>query len=161
MQIKFKKLSPLASAPHKAHPSDAGYDLTATSLSFDDHGCAVYGTGIAVAIPEGHVGLLFPRSSIAKKEITLTNSVGVIDAGYRGEIMAKFKPTQIFTKWNEAYHQTEDRFSASSLKPSMYQVGDRICQLIVIPIPEVEFSEVDDLDSTDRGTGGYGSSDWL
>ena len=81
MEIKIKKLTDNAVIPHKAHPTDAGFDLTATSCDFDiKTGTIMYGTGIAVEIPEGYVGLVFPRSSICKKDMTLTNCVGVIDS---------------------------------------------------------------------------------
>lgn len=144
MEIRFKKLVPEAKIS-KAHGDDAGWDLTATSIEYDEHGCVVYGTGIALEIPKGHVGLLFPRSSNAKYDLFLSNSVGVIDSGYRGEVMFKFKP-----QW---------RFRPPE-KPlnGLYDVGDRIGQLIVMPYPEVTFVESDELSETERGTGGYGST---
>lgn len=95
MKIRFKKLTPNAVIPTKAHPTDAGSDLVATSRVFDKHGCITYGTGIAVEIPQGYMGLVFPRSSNAKKDLLLSNSVGIIDSGYRGEIMVKFKPSLV------------------------------------------------------------------
>lgn len=147
MQIKFKKLHPDAVIPTKAHPTDAGFDLTAISREYDKHGALVYGTGIATEIPEGYAGFIFPRSSIAKYDVALSNSVGVIDCSYRGEIMAKFKPTTYYAK---------NRNSLSPLKS--YKVGERIAQLIIMPIPEVEFIETDTLSETERGAGGYGSS---
>lgn len=139
LKIKIKKLHPDAVIPKKAHESDAAYDLTAVSRSFDDHGNVVYGFGFALEIPEGYVGLVFPRSSIYRKDLFLTNAVGVIDAGYRGEVTAKFKST-------------------SQRLPTSYNVGDRVAQLIVIPIPEIEFVEADMLSDTVRGAGGYGST---
>jgi len=92
--------------------------------------------------------LLFPRSSISQKKYHLTNSVGVIDSGYRGEVMFKFKPTMIFT--NNAVSIEGSEFE--------YMVGDRIGQVIIIPHPEIEFLESDELSETDRGMGGYGST---
>lgn len=83
MDIKIKKLVENAVIPEYAHSTDAGLDLVATSSSEDEYGNSVYGTGLAMAIPEGHVGLLFPRSSVSKTALSLANSVGVIDAGYR------------------------------------------------------------------------------
>ena len=80
MVVKFKKLNEYAICPVKAHASDAGFDLTATSFYVDEDGCSVYGTGLAVEIPRGYVGLLFPRSSVAKKDLLLSNAVGVIDS---------------------------------------------------------------------------------
>lgn len=100
----------------------------------------VYGTGLAVEIPEGYVGLLFPRSSISKKGLTLANSVGVIDSGYRGEIMFKFAIT-----------------SDRPRKNSVYEVGDRIGQLIIMPYPKIEFV-TGELTESERGVGGFGST---
>lgn len=139
MQVKFKRLYEDSVLPKKAYKGDAGLDLTAHSFGNDDDGNFVYGTGVAVEIPEGYVGLVFPRSSICKYTMALTNCVGVIDSGYRGEIMAKFKRTY-----------THD------LKP--YKVGERIAQLIIIPYPEIEVVEVDKLGESERGNGGHGSS---
>lgn len=142
MQVKIKRLIDKAILPTKAHATDAGYDLYATScdISVPDR-LATYGTGIAVEIPQGYVGLVFPRSSICKQHLSLSNSVGVIDSGYRGEIMAKF-----------------NLLSDGSDTFSVYNVGDRIAQLIIMPYPEVTFAEVDVLSESDRGEGGYGSS---
>ena len=136
MKIKMKKLHPNAVIPRYAKPGDAGMDLTAVweNQTMD---VVTYGTGLAVEIPSGHVGLLFPRSSIYKTKMALTNCVGVIDSGYRGEIMMKFK-------------MTDNR--------TMYSVGDRIGQLVIMPYPEVEFEEVEELSETSRGSGGYGST---
>lgn len=80
MVVKFRKLNEYAICPVKAHATDAGFDLTATSYFVDEDGCSVYGTGLAVEIPQGYVGLLFPRSSVAKKDLLLSNAVGVIDS---------------------------------------------------------------------------------
>lgn len=138
MEVRIKKLTENAKMPTKVHATDAGYDLYAASTSVDKNYNVVYGTGVAVEIPTGYVGLVFPRSSIASKDIMLSNSVGVIDSGYRGEVMAKFK-------------RVTGEFDS-------YQVGDRIAQLIIIPYPEVTFVEVDELSDSDRGEGGYGST---
>ena len=143
MIVQFKKLNPNAVNPTKAHNADAGFDLTAISRTTDDHGNWVYDTGIAMNIPCGHVGLLFMRSSVAKKSQILTNAVGVVDSGYIGSITFKMKPIVQDIKYTQA-------------KP--YEVGERIGQIIIIPIPPVTFEEVDDLGHTERGTGNYGSS---
>jgi dUTP pyrophosphatase len=144
MIVNIKKLSELAVMPHKAHPTDAGFDLTATSRELDRNGNVVYGTGLAFEIPEGYVGLLFPRSSIAKYDLQQTNSVGVIDSHYRGEVMAKFKMAQGFN----------DEISV----PQLYEIGERMCQIIIIPIPDVELRFAEELSETDRGEKGYGGS---
>ena len=139
MKIKFKKLSPSAVIPRNAHASDAGFDMTCTRYEVTNGELFTYHTDIAVEIPEGHVGLLFPRSSIYKQDLFLTNSVGVVDSGYRGEGVFKFKPIAYEVKQH-------------------YQVGERIGQLIIIPYPDVEFVEADELSDSERGEGGYGSS---
>lgn len=139
MKVRFKKLHPDAVLPSYAKPGDAGLDLTATTKDWDDEkGCVVFGTGLAIEIPEGHVGLIFPRSSICKTPLMLSNSVGVIDAGYRGEVKFFFRPV--------------DRPRKN------YEVGDRIGQLIVIPFDRVEGGWADELSETERGEGGFGSS---
>lgn len=138
VKVRFKKLNPNAVMPVKAHPTDAGFDLVAVSC-WRESGNYVYGTGLAVEIPEGHVGLIFPRSSISKVDLFLTNAVGVIDCHYRGEILFKFK-------------------AATRIPYGVYEEGDRIGQLIIMPIPQVEFEEAEELSETDRGAGGYGSS---
>ena len=139
MKIQFKKLVPEAQKPKFGKPGDAGADLTATSmnLSMGDH--IVYGTGLAVEIPEGMVGLVFPRSSIRNTTLSMANSVGVIDSGYRGEIMITFK----MVNKNEVVG---------------YTIGDRIAQLIIIPVPLAQYVEVDELSETQRGTAGHGST---
>jgi len=141
INVSIKKLHEDAKIPTYAHPTDAGMDLYAV----DDgkakmaHGCHIYteyDTGIAVAIPEGYVGLVFPRSSISKQTLSLANSVAVIDANYRGPIKLRFR----------VFGDIE------------YTKGDRIGQLVIMPYPKVCFTEVDELDDTDRGDGGFGSS---
>ena len=152
MKVKFKRLNDKAVMPTKAHPTDAGFDLTATSRTVDEYGNIVYGTGLALEIPEGYVGLLFPRSSICKKDLALSNSTGICDCHYRGEIMFKFKPApKMWTEHGEA-------IAGVPLKPTDYAVGERIGQLVIMPIPEIEFEEADELTETDRGVGGYGST---
>jgi len=139
VKIKVKKLHPNAVIPKYAKDGDAGMDLTATTSVRDNYGNIGYGTGIAVEIPKGYVGYIFPRSSISKYKMNLTNSVGVIDSGYRGEIIFKFKPT-------------------SEVDDVRYNVGDRVGQLIVMPYPEMSMEQVEELTTTDRGDGGFGSS---
>lgn len=147
MKVRFKKLNENAVMPHKAHRTDAGFDLVATSRTIDENGCVSYGTGIAVEIPEGYVGLVFPRSSICKYDCSLSNAVGVIDSNYRGEISAKFRPALKISTTIYVSHE-----------PRFYEVGERIAQLAIIPYPEVEFVESDELSDSERGTGGYGST---
>ena len=145
MKLNVKKLNETAVIPKYAKPGDAGMDLTAVSKEYDSDGNIVYGTGLAFEIPMGYVGLLFPRSSNAKKTLALTNSVGVLDSGYRGEVFFKFKPSSRYP---------------TTPNPSIteYEIGDRIGQIIVLPYPQIEFIESEELSSTERGTGGFGSS---
>ena len=139
LEVKFKKLVETAKCPIKAHPTDAGADLTAVSREWnEEYGCWIYGTGIATEIPEGYVGLVFPRSSIRKYTLAQCNAVGVIDSSYRGEIMVSYKLTSDVEK--------------------IYNIGDKIAQLIILPYPEVSYKEVETLSETDRGENGHGSS---
>ena len=144
MDVKFKKLHNDAKIPSYAHDTDAGLDLTAVSFTqeFDKSNklVLVYHTGLAVEIPEGYVGLIFMRSSISDKSISLTNAVAVIDSGYRGELLLKYKIT------------------TDSL-PTIYQPGEKIGQLIIIPYPKINPIEAEELDSSDRNEGGFGSTD--
>ena len=142
MKVKIKKLHPDAVIPTKAHATDAGFDLSAVSIEYDHiYNCIVYHTGLAFEIPKGYVGKLYPLSSIFKKNLLLTNCTGILDSGYRGEVLVKFK------------RRTEDpRLS------SVYDIGDRVAQLIIMPYPDVELIEAPDLTDSDRGTGGYGST---
>ena len=147
MKVRIKKLHEGAKVPSYSKEGDAGLDFTAVEISRDNVGNITYHTGLAVEIPQGYVGLLFPRSSISKKQQFLTNCVGVIDSGYRGEIMAKFKPVM------GTYDTILELFESNE-----YQVGDRIVQLIILPYPQIEFEEVEELSSSERGHGGFGST---
>lgn len=143
MEVKFKRLSDKAVLPIRAHKGDAGIDLTCTKidqiLNEARQVLLCYHTDLAVEIPEGHVGLLFPRSSVWKKSLALTNCVGVIDSGYRGEMMAVMKVT-------------------TDTIPAVYQPGERFLQLVIVPIPEVEITEVAELSESERGENGFGST---
>lgn len=136
MQVKIKKLHPKAVIPKYSKPGDAGMDLTITSIISENSLDISYGFGIAVEIPEGFVGLVFPRSSIRKTDLLLSNSVGVIDSGYRGELQATFKKTGL----------------------DKYEIGDRGAQITILPYPPIEFEEVEQLSNTERGEGGFGST---
>lgn len=150
MKVKIKKLSPDAVIPKYAKSGDAGMDLTAISKHFDENGCVVYGTGLAFEIPKGYVGLVFPRSSVSKYAISMANCVGVIDSGYRGEVTAKFRPMDAFE-----YGLTKESRKNYNF---WYNVGERIAQMIIIPYPEIEFEEFEELSDSERGDGAYGSS---
>lgn len=152
MILKVKKLVPRAVLPKKAHRSDAGYDLVAVSRVVDEDGAVVYGTGLAFEIEEGYVGLVFPRSSVAKKDLVLSNCVGVIDSGYRGEVMAKFKPSL------GAWEGEESLMRRVDSNTKWYEVGERIAQLVIMKLPDVQLIESEELSESERGVGGYGSS---
>lgn len=148
MEVRIKKLHPNAVIPTYAKDGDAGMDLTAVTKSYDRDGNIVYGTGLAFEIPKGYVGLVFPRSSLSRLDIALSNCVGVIDSGYRGEVTVKFKPAMLFNR--------EQR--PIILNNRIYEVGERVAQIIIIPYPQITFIEADELSETERGAGGYGSS---
>lgn len=140
LKVKFKKLVPHAAEPCYAKAGDAAIDLVATDAAYNpEYDFIEFGTGLAVEIPEGHVGLLFPRSSISKTPHSLCNSVGVIDSGYRGEICFRFR-----TNKNRDHEE--------------YGVGDKIGQLLIMPYPKVELEEVKELSDSERGKGGFGST---
>ncbi len=136
MKVKIKKLTESAVIPKYSKPGDAGMDLTITSIDHIDTEHVKYGFGLAFEIPAGYVGYIFPRSSCYKQRQILSNAVGVLDSGYRGEVGAVFIGTSI----------------------ERYKVGDRAAQLIIMPVPTIEFEEVEELSQTERGTGGYGST---
>jgi len=139
MEVRIKKLSENAVIPTYAKDGDAGMDLVATRIISNTTFDVSYGTDLAMEIPNGFVGLVFPRSSVRKYELALSNSVGVIDSGYRGELQATFKKT-------------------NGLDSLAYKVGDRIAQIMIIPHPPIEFDAVDELSDTERGEGGFGST---
>ena len=138
MRVKVKKIDKKAIIPSYAKEGDACVDLHSTNCWLDDHGNFVYETGLKLEIPEGWAGLIFPRSSIGKTSLMLRNSVGVIDSGYRGQVLVKF------AKQN------------STNMP--YRVGDRVAQLMIVPIKTICFVEVDDLRPSERGEGAFGST---
>ena len=135
MELKFKRLEDEAVLPIRSTEGAAGIDLTCikidTALNEANQLMLVYHTGLAVEIPAGYVGLLIPRSSIWKKSLWLTDNVGVIDADYRGEIIAVMKAT-------------------TDVVPAIYKQGERFCQLVIVPVPEYEV--------TKRGENGFGST---
>lgn len=150
INVKFAKLHPDATIPVFAKSGDAGMDLTVVSVEKINDPVKgdfyEYKFGLACEIPYGYVGFLFPRSSISRTDLSLSNAVGVLDSGYRGEIGARFKRT--------------------SQSPRIFGVGERAIQMVVLKLPEVNVMEVSfaELSKSERGTGGFGSSgkqDWL
>jgi len=135
MKVKIKKLNENAVIPRYMREDDAAMDLTATSITHKD-GFIEYGTGIAIELPEGHTGLVLPRGGISKKDLFLSNSVAVFDVGYTGEWVVRFR----------------------KLGDNIYEVGDRIAQLIIMPYPKIEFEEAEELSDSERKDGAFGSS---
>jgi dUTP pyrophosphatase len=137
--VKVKKLDSNAVIPSYSKVGDAGMDLTITKEIENTHFSVSYGFGIAMEIPKGYVGLIFPRSSVRNQDLILSNCVGVIDSGYRGELQATFKKTQ-------------------GLDSVKYKVGERGAQIIILPYPTIYMTEVPELSDTERGSGGFGST---
>lgn len=135
MKIKIKKLHPDAVLPKYSQVGDAGLDIVAITKEITDK-FIEYKTGLALEIPKGYVCLIFPRSSISKKDLMLCNSVGVLDSGYRGELIFRFQ----------------------NLGKDHYDIGDKIGQIIIIPYPKIEIQETDRLSSSERGKEGFGST---
>ena len=134
--VKTKILNPKAVNPESKTNGAAAFDLTATSVRLDkEHYCTIFGIGLAFEIPKGYAMFIYPRSSSFKYNADFTNSVGVIDSDYRGEVHVMFKGLNVG-----------------------YSIGDRIAQAIVMPIPEVQYIQADSLSETERGEGGLGST---
>lgn len=135
MKIKIKKEKEDSILPLKKNPLDAGIDCYANSFT-ETEDYVEYGLGFSLEIPEGYCGLIFPRSSISNYDLFMCNSIGVIDSGYRNEVKARFK----------------------KIGDKIYNIGERVCQLIIYQYPEVKFIEVNELDSTNDRKGGHGST---
>tara|TARA_R100001230_G_C5683630_1_gene191631 strand:- start:477 stop:899 length:423 start_codon:yes stop_codon:yes gene_type:complete len=138
MQIRIKKLHDKAVIPSYAKQGDAGMDLTCVGWKTTET-YVEYDTGLAMEIPEGHVGFLFPRSSVSKTNLMLANCVGVVDSGYRGPVKLRFK-------------------ELNGPIGGRYKEGDRVGQLIIMPVPNFNCVEVEELTETSRGEGGFGST---
>jgi len=144
MQLRFKRLSSDATLSKRAHPTDAGLDLHAylpngNVLHLASQARLTVPTGVAVAIPDGYVGMVCPRSGLAAKNgLTVTNAPGIIDSGYRGELLVILQNT--------------------SNKPFNISNGDRIAQLVVVPALHLDVTEVAELPEADRGDNGFGST---
>lgn len=149
MKIKIKKLDERAVLPSYSKAGDAGMDLTAISVNMypvtgeyesksEGYHYIEYGTGLAIEIPKGFFGLVRPRSSVSKTALVF-NTSGVVDSGFRGELTVRFKMTDFRTGKTP-------------------KIGERVAQLIILPYPTIELEEVDELSTTERGEGGYGST---
>jgi dUTP pyrophosphatase len=137
--VNFKKLHADAKLPVKGSSSAACFDVYATSVQIDQYGLITYGLGFATEIPEGWRGVIVPRSNISKHPWVLANSVGIVDSDYRGEWMVKFK-------------------AISDELTLPYAIGDRVAQIFFEKNVQVAFAEVEELDQTTRGEGGFGST---
>ena len=140
MTVAFKRLADEAVLPAYAHPGDAGMDLCSVqSLVIPPGGRALVPTGLAMALPSGYEAQVRPRSGLAlKRGVTVLNTPGTIDEGYRGEVgvvLANFGDTDF-----------------------VVEKGDRIAQMVIAPVTRAEIVEVSQVDETDRGTGGFGST---
>ena len=140
-ELPFKRLDPDASLPEQAHPGDAGLDLRSIEdVEVGPGERAMVRTGLAVAIPDGHAGLVLPRSGLASKHgLTLANAPGLIDAGYRGELICSVV-------------NLDRREGVKIVR------GDRIAQFVIVAVPEVRPAWVDELPRSSRGEGGFGST---
>jgi len=163
LYIKFKKLHKDAILPTYAKPGDAGMDCVAVSDPMDNGDHIAYDLGFAVEIPQGYVGLMFPRSSNSKKDLLMCNSVGVIDSGYRGPVQARFSKIIDNDDINEAIESFEESidnenvmYKDSIFNGDIYYKGDRVCQLIILPYPNITTEWAEELSETERGDGGFG-----
>lgn len=136
LKIKIKKINSDAVIPKYAIEGDAGMDVVAISKKICEN-FIEYGTGLSFEIPKGYVMLIFPRSSVSKKDLIMANCVGVLDSGYRGELIIRFR----------------------KIGEKEYEIGDRIGQIIILPFPKIDFEEVEELSNSYRGEGGFGSTD--
>jgi dUTP pyrophosphatase len=141
--------------PTYAHEGDAGLDLCATEdVTLLPGEYRMIGSGVSVAIPEGFVGLVVPRSGLGCKGLVMKNGVGVIDSGYRGEIglsLFNNNPTHVYRKFMHDYRQNDEGIIR-------VRKGDRVAQLLIVPVAQATFVQVDTLDETERGQGGFGST---
>ena len=167
INVNIKKLVPEAVIPTYAHPGDAGMDVTAVSMNVTDK-YIEYGTGLSFELPEGYVMLIFPRSSVSKYDLSLANAVGVLDSGYRGELKLRFKRN--YRIENVPSEDSDFKATTTSIVNlgyaneyqlnacNWYNVGDKIGQIMILPYPTINFTQVDDLSDTERGSGGFGST---
>lgn len=138
MNINFKKTYTNSKSPTRGSTSAACYDLYVSDTKVLNPETVEYNTGVCLEIPDGYCGLLFPRSSISNYHQSFCNSVGVIDSDYRGEVKVRV-------------YKNDDSFE-------YYKTGERCCQLMIIPVTPVEYTEVKELTESKRDKGGFGSS---
>jgi len=176
LSVEFTRKHKNAKTPSKAYEGDAGLDMWATTVDFTNPMYIEYGTGIHMAIPKGYVGLLFARSSVRKFALAMANCVGILDAGYRGEIKFSYRTyensfgnTDMIKKLEKlgvvdsvtALQDSKDKSKQFYIKPEnkkVYMVGDKIGQLVILKLPTIKLKEKKELTPSERGTGGHGSS---
>lgn len=167
MKVQYKKLYPKSIAPKQAYAKDAGFDVHAITVEHTSDKKITYGTGLAFNIPEGYYLEAFCRSSVCKYDISLTNSVGIIDNGYKGEVKFVFR---LNTPFPSLYNINYAEGVAVLKRPfcwipflqkelKIYRQGERIGQLILKKQYSIKFEEVKELENSDRGARGFGSSD--
>lgn len=158
--VRVKKLRDDAVIPVKAHPTDAAYDLcVCEDITLLPGEYVKAGTGLAFAIPEGWRGMIYPRSGLGCKGLTLKNTVGVIDSSYRGEVKLPLfnnNPTHVWADFGGPFKNEGWMPNAGDI--IHIHKGDRVAQMCIELVPDSTFVEVDDLDATERGTQGFGSS---
>lgn len=153
--LKVKRLHADALLPSRAHENDAGWDLTTIGdANRTPEGYLSYQTGLSIQLPSGYDALIFPRSSISNYDLVLANSLGLIDEGYRGELIVRFKRACRFDEFDDAHPMIDSSF----FYPRIYKKGDKIAQLVLRKRPHFDIVEVDTLTDSTRGSGGFGST---
>lgn len=151
MDINIKKHSNVPT-PKYAIDGDAGLDLTASRIIKSDYKSVIYDTDISFEIRDGYIGFIFPRSSVRKYDLIMANSVGVVDSNYRGTVQVSFKRT-FSGSLKYLLNQIGFKFDLKE-----YELGDRVCQIIILPYPQIKLIVKDSLSQTNRGEGGHGST---
>jgi dUTP pyrophosphatase len=156
MIIKVKKTNSTIPTPKYAIEGDAGLDLTAVEVLKSDYKSVIYNTGLAFEIRDGYIGFIYPRSSVRKYDLIMANSVGVVDSNYRGTVQVSFKRTVIGSI--KYILNCILLFIGFGFNLKEYELGDRICQLIILPYPQIKLKVVEELTETKRGESGHGST---
>lgn len=163
IDVKIHKVHPDAVIPTYSHPGDAGMDVTAVAINVTDN-YIEYDTGLQFQLPPGYVMLIFPRSSNSKKDLLLANSVGVLDSGYTGNLKLRYKRNYRIEHLgtNKTLEKSGFEHNVSPIDiliaDKYYNIGDRVGQIMIIPYPEINFTETEVFEDTERGSGGFGST---
>lgn len=156
LKVKIVLINELAILPTYGTEGSGAMDITATSKFYDEYGNTCYGTGLRLEAPEGYQGIAMPRSSISKTDLMMANSVALLDNDFRGETIIKFKNK---TMPNIAPHVQLNLVEGVITLTNEYEVGEKIAQLMFLPVPVIEWEEVKELSITGRGDGAFGSTD--